>query len=114
MPDNSSSTDSLLTQIDKLLEEDDLSTKIGLRFAFSVLREAMTVVTDIHERVKTAEQGYASMSHLSDQMDDVSKKVNVMWVGYQIGIWVATIFGVSVVGLIWSLITGAAKITFAP
>jgi len=113
---STSSTDSLLKQIDQLLEEDDLSTKIGLRFAFSVLREAMTVVTDMHGRMVNAENGYTlmsgKMSAVSTDVEEVKKRVNVMWVGYQIGLWVVTIFGASMIGLIWSLLTGAATITF--
>jgi hypothetical protein len=111
-----SSNDNLLQQIDDLLEQDDLSTKIGLRFAFTVLRDAMTVIMDMKDRVSAAENGYVSMtknmSTLSTDVDDVKKKVNVMWIGYQIGVWVATIFGVSMITLIWSLLTGAATLTF--
>src|SRR6185369_10110818 len=108
----SSANDNLLKQIDELLEQDDLSTKIGLRFAFTVLRDAMTVIVDMKGRVSVAEQGYTSMvgrmSTVSTDVDDIKKKVNVMWIGYQIGVWVATLFGASAIMLIWSLITGAA------
>jgi len=111
-----STSDNLLKQIDDLLEQDDLSTKIGLRFAFTVLRDAMTVIMDMKDRVSAAENGYVAMtknmSTLSTDVDDVKKKVNVMWLGYQIGIWIATLLGASMIGLIWSLLTGAATITF--
>lgn len=109
------STDSLLKQMDILLDEKDLSTKSGLRFAFTVLREAVVTLSDMEERVKNSENAYVALSKSSServtQFDDVSKKVNIMWAGYKMLTWVASIFGVSVIALIWSLITGAATIT---
>lgn len=104
--------------MDTLLDEEDISTKNGLRFAFTVLREAIVTLSDMEERVKNSESAYVKLSETSSKVatgfDDVSKKVNVMWVGYQMLTWVATVFGVSVIALIWSLITGAATITFGP
>ena len=110
------STSSLLEQMDTLLEEEDLSTKNGLRFAFTVLREAMGALEEIERSVKESKSAYAAIaqnsSDVATRFDDVSKKVSVMWVGYQMLTWVATVFGVSIIALIWSLITGAATITF--
>ncbi len=103
--------------MDTLLDEEDLSTKNGLRFAFTVLREAVVTLSDMEERVKNSENAYVVISNNSSEVatrfDEVSKKVNAMWAGWQILTWVATIFGVSVIALIWSLITGQATITFA-
>lgn len=110
------STDSLLKQMDILLDEEDLSTKNGLRFAFTVLREAVVTLSDMEERVKQAEDAYKSIARTSSdvatQFSDVSKKVNAMWTGWQMLTWVATVFGVSIIALIWSLITGQATIMF--
>lgn len=114
MPNNSANK--LLEQMDELLEEEDLSTKNGLRFAFTVLREAMATLYDMEDRVKQAETAYVAISKntsdVATRFEDVSKRVNVMWVGYQMLTWVATVFGISIIALIWSLITGAATITF--
>jgi len=110
------STYKIVGQLDQLLEAGDLSTKNGLRFAFTVLREALAIFTEIEERVKTFENAYLAMvknvTEVATKFDDVSRKVHVMWIGYQIGVWIATIIGLSVIGLIWSLITGAASINF--
>jgi hypothetical protein len=81
--------------IDKLIESDDLSTRSGLKLAFSALRDALSLMSDI-----------------SNQNSTMEKKVNVMWSGFQVGLWVGSAFGLSVIALIWSLITGAATITF--
>ncbi len=111
-----STTDRIIEQMDDLIEVGDLSTKNGLRFAFTVLREAMTVVAEVEKKVILSEGAYIGVikttSDIATRFDEVTKKVNVMWFGYQILTWVATIFGISLIGLIWSLITGVANITF--
>lgn len=110
------STEVILQQMDRLLEEDDISTKNGLRFAFTVLREALAVVASMEKRVMEAEGAYKTVvknsSDVATRFETVVKRVDAMWTGYQIGIWAATVIGVSVIGLIWSLITGVATITF--
>lgn len=102
--------------MDKLLEEDDISTKNGLRFAFTVLREAFVTLRQVEERVKQAEGAYRSVAKNSSdvltKLAPIEKRVNAMWAGYQVGLWVASAIGVSVIGLIWSLITGVATINF--
>lgn len=110
------STDKIVEQMDELLESGDLSTKNGLRFAFTVLREAIITLTDMEGRIKESETAYVAISKTSSDIatrfDEVSKKVNAMWSGWQILTWVATMFGISIIALIWSLITGQATIAF--
>jgi hypothetical protein len=85
----------LVEKIDKLIEEDDLSTKTGLKLAFSALRDAITL-----------------MSIFGNKVDTIEKKVNVMWTGYQVVVWAMSVFGVAMIMLIWALITGQASLSF--
>jgi len=94
MPNKTKSTE-IIETIDRLIEEDDLSTRSGLKLAFSALRDAISVISGVDDRI-----------------NDVEKKVNVMWIGYNVAVWGIAILGASMIGLVWSLITGAAKITF--
>ena len=94
MPNKTKSTE-IIETIDRLIEEDDLSTRSGLKLAFSALRDAISVISGVDDRI-----------------NDVEKKVNVMWIGYNVAVWGIAILGASMIGLVWSLITGVAKITF--
>lgn len=110
------STDRIIEQMDELLESGDLSTKNGLRFAFTVLRQAMTVVAQVERRQIESENAYVEIakvnSDIATRFEGVSKKVDTMWNGYQVAFWISTAFGLSFIALIWSLITGTATVTF--
>lgn len=112
------STHKIIEQMDDLLESGDLSTKNGLRFAFTVLREAMTVVAQVEKRTIENENAYAGIakvnSEIATRFEGVSKKVAIMWTGYQVAVWIFSAFGLSIIALIWSLITGKATIMFMP
>lgn len=84
-----------IEQIDDLLEKDQLTTRTGLKLAFSALRDAITVV-----------------SNVGMKMDDLGKKVDTLWTFYRVAIWIAGALGLSIIALIWALITGQAEITF--
>lgn len=109
--------DVIVEQMDDLLENGDLSTKNGLRFAFTVLRQALTVVNQMEKRVIEAENAYVGLSKTtseqSTRFEKYAQKTDTMWTGYRILVWVSSAFGLSVIAAIWSLITGQATITFA-
>lgn len=111
------STNVIVEQMDDLLENGDLSTKNGLRFAFAVLREAMGIIVRVERQVDETQKAYGQIAKTASEhttrFETYSKKVDVMWVGFQVGIWVGSAIGVLIIGLIWSLITGTASITIA-
>lgn len=113
----SSSTDVIIQQMDELIESGDLSTKIGLRFAFTVLRDAMRVVAQVEKRTIENENAYVGMaktnSDIATRFEKYAQKTDSMWAGYRILAWVFSAIGLSIITLIWSLITGAATLTFA-
>lgn len=92
-----SNPDQTIQQIDDLLEKDQLTTRTGLKLAFSALRDAIKIVQDV-----------------GDQLSDIGKKVDTLWAFYRVAMWVAAILGVSIISLIWALIVGQAQITFGP
>ena len=44
---------------------------------------------------------------------DDHKKVETMWVGYRFMIFLSSVLGVSIISLVWALITGQATVSFA-
>jgi len=40
------------------------------------------------------------------------KKVEAMWIGYKFMLGVSSVLGVSIIGLIWALITGQVELLF--
>lgn len=84
-------TDQTIQQIDELLEKDQLTTRTGLKLAFSALRDAMTLLCNVEERLT---------------------KIDTLWNFYRVSLWIGGVLGVSILSLIWALITGQAQITF--
>ena len=90
-----SDLDQIIHQIDDLLERDQLTTRNGLKFAFTTIRGAMALVSRVQLTLGTIE-----------------KKVDTLWMFYRGAMWIAGALGLSIIALIWSLITGQAHITF--
>ena len=42
------------------------------------------------------------------------KKIEKIWPAYQVVMWVSGILGVSIIALVWGLITGQVELTFVP
>jgi hypothetical protein len=94
---NGLQSQAVIQQIDMLLEQDDLSTRTGLRLAFSAMRDAIQF-----------------MSTANDRMNEMEKKVEEMWKGYKILTWGAGIIGGAIILLLWAVLTGQAAIHYGP
>lgn len=95
--DNGMQSQAVIQQIDMLLETDDLSTRTGLRLAFSAMRDAIQYMGTANERI-----------------NDMEKKVDEMWKGYKVLTWAAGIIGTAIILLLWALVTGQAAIHYGP
>jgi hypothetical protein len=66
-------------------------------------------ISDLKELIETKEDERREREKAQKKIND---KVSTMYPVYQINIWMLAVFGVSLIGLIVSLITGQASITF--
>ena len=97
MTDQGKKASETIKQIDELLEGDQLTTRSGLKLSFSTLRDAISFINDVDR-----------------SLAEMKTRVDVMWNAYRAITWGATIIAGLIVGLLWSLLTGQAHITFAP
>ena len=55
----------------------------------------------------------AAMSDLLENFDEDHRRIQVMWPAYKGIMWMAGILGLSVVSLIWGLVTGTVTLVMA-
>lgn len=64
---NGSSYQSIIDQFDQILEDDStLSTRTGLRFAMSVLRESVTILADMQKQFSVIEKRVADIEKIHE------------------------------------------------
>lgn len=79
------------------------------RVAVTATQEAK--ITAAHTRLDTHANDIKELKAAKDATD---KRLGVLEPAYRLMLFVGSALGISVIGLIWALITGTAKITFGP
>jgi len=113
---DSNPTSVIVQQIDQMVQDEDLTTRSGLRLIISVFREGMVILGDMDTRMKELENAYVrftnTMSVAKDLEKDNNKKLQEIVPVFNLVKWVGMTLGGLIIILIWSLITGTASVSF--
>lgn len=86
------------------------------RVSASAVMEAK--ITAAHTRLDAHDEKLKTngddVKALETAQEETNKRLNALEPAYRLMLFVASALGISVIGLIWALITGAAKVSFGP
>lgn len=88
----------VINTIEEVLADDkSFSTRSGLRFAMSAIKDALLILQKeqiaIDERDKRDVIFAEDIKALKKSVEDIEPKIKMMWPAYQIGVWLAAGIG---------------------
>jgi hypothetical protein len=114
MSDSSNPTAVIVEQIDQMVQEENLTTRSGLRLIISVFREGMVIVGNMDSRMSELENAYVrftnTMSTAKELEEENKKTLADIVPTFRIVKWVGVTLGGLIILLIWSLVTGKASV----
>jgi len=77
-----SKTDNVIAKLDKLLEDDDFTTRIGLKFMTAVMRDALQVIGEIAidtDKVKELDKAFTTFMNTQAKMEEKAEAERTKW-----------------------------------
>jgi hypothetical protein len=116
MADPSNPTAAIVEQIDDLVNEGNLSTRVGLRLIISVFREGMVIVGNMDSRMRELENAYVRFTNTMDGAktaeEENRKALAEIVPTFRLVKWIGIAVGTLIIGLIWALLTGKADVAW--
>lgn len=107
-------TSAIVERIDQMVEDENLTTRTGLRLIISVFREGMVVVGGMDSRMRELEGAYVRFTNTMSAAKNVEENnqslLREIVPTFKIVRWLGVTIGGLIVVLIWSIVTGKVEL----